>query len=65
MLEITQELLHRIAPLMDAGDTETAGKLLLTVDENSLRAILINVLHERGSQAADTLGMAYLKQCGA
>ena len=28
MLEITQEILAKVNPLLDAGDTESAGKLI-------------------------------------
>lgn len=60
MLEVTQEVLERIEPLLDAGDAERASKLLLAVDKTSLRALLIHVLHEYGSDTAATLGKAYL-----
>ena len=61
MLEITQEILENIAPLLDAGDTESAGKLLAGVDQTLLRAVLIHILREWGSQVADEVGVAYLR----
>lgn len=65
MLELTQEILERMDPLLDASDAETAAKLLLTVDRTSLCALMIHVLQERGVQAADALGTAYLRQRNA
>ena len=62
MLEVTQELLERIDPLLDAGDAESASKLLLHLDKISLRALFIHVLQERGNRVADALGSAYLRQ---
>jgi hypothetical protein len=61
MLEITQETLEKIEPLIDCGDTESAGKLLVEVDQTSLRAVLIHILRERGSEIADAVGAAYLR----
>ena len=65
MLEITQEILERVNPLLDAGDTESAGKLLVEVDQTSLRAALIHILRERGSEIADAVGAAYLRETEA
>ncbi len=60
MLEITQEILEKLDPLLDAGDPESAGKLLVAVDRTSLRAVLIHILRERGGDVADAVGVAYL-----
>ena len=62
MLEVTQEILEKIDPLLDGGDAESAGKLLVDVDPTSLRAVLIHILRERGGDVADAVGAAYLKQ---
>ncbi len=61
MLEHTQEILERIDPLIDVGDVESAGEILSQVDDTSLRAVLIHIIHERGSEVADTVGLAYLR----
>ena len=60
MLELTQETLWRVERLLDAGDTESAGKLLLKVDSVSLRAVILHILKDRGKAAADPVGAAYL-----
>jgi hypothetical protein len=65
MLEITQEILKKVDPLLDAGDTESAGKLLVDVDPTSLRALLIHILRERGTAIADAVGEAYLREHAA
>ena len=62
MLEITQEILMHVDPMLDAGDTESAGKLLVDVDSTSLRALLIHILRERGTAVADAVGEAYLRE---
>jgi len=62
MLEITQEMLAKIDPLLDSGDTESAGKLLIEVDQTSLRAVLIHILRKRGSEVADAVGSSYLRE---
>ena len=62
MLEITQEILEKVDPLLDAGDTESAGKLLVAVDMTSLRAVLIHILLERGNRVTDAVGEAYLRE---
>jgi hypothetical protein len=62
MLEITQEIVEQIEPLLDAGDAESAGKLLAEVDPISLRAVLIYILRERGGDVADAVGSAFLRQ---
>jgi len=62
MLEITQEILEEVDPLLDAGDTETVGKLLADVDLTSLRAVLIHIVRERGSAVAEAVGEAYLRE---
>jgi hypothetical protein len=62
MLEITQEILEKVEPLLDAGDTQSAAKMLLDVDQTSLRAVLIHILRERGSEVADSVGEAYLSE---
>lgn len=62
MLEITQDLLEKIGPLLDAGDADAAGKLLVDVDQTSLRAVLIHILREEGSEVADAVGAAYLRE---
>lgn len=62
MLEVTQEILEKIDPLLDAGDAESAGKLLVGVDQVSLRAVLIHILRERGSEVADLVGAVYLRE---
>ena len=65
MLEITQDIIGKINELLDSGDTESAGKLLVEVDQTSLRAALIHILRERGSEVADAVGAAYLRESEA
>ena len=60
MLEITQEILERVDPLLDAGDTDSAGRLLTVLDRISLRALLIHVLRERGMAVAEAVAATYL-----
>jgi len=60
MLEITQEILEQVDPLLDAGDAESAGKLLMVLDQTSLRALLIHVLRERGAAVAEAVAKTYL-----
>lgn len=62
VLEITQEILERITPLLDAGNAESAGKLLANVDQASLRAVLLHILREWGGEVADAVGVAYLHE---
>ena len=62
MLEITQEIVEKIAPLLDGGDTDSAGKLLAGVDQTLLRAVLIHILREWGGEVADAVGVAYLRE---
>lgn len=61
MLEITQEILEKIDPLLDAGDTDSAGKLLMPLDRTSLSALLIRVIQDRGTAVADKVGVAFLR----
>ncbi len=65
MLEITQETMEKVDPLLDAGDTESAAKLLQEVNMTSLRALLFHILRERGTAVADTVGKAYLREHAA
>ena len=65
MLEHTLEILWKADPLLDAGDAEAAGKLLVEVDLVSLRALLIHILRERGTRVADAVGEAYLREHAA
>jgi len=60
MLEITQDTLERVDPLLDAGDTESAGRLLTVLDRISLRALLIPVLREWGAAVAEAVAATYL-----
>ena len=62
MLEITQEILEKVDPLLDAGDTESAGKLLVVLDQTSLRALLIHVFRERGVAVAEAIAETYLSE---
>lgn len=62
MLEFTQEILVKIDPLLDTGDAQSVGKLLADIDQTSLRAVLIYILRERGSEVADAVGVAYLRE---
>ena len=62
MLEITQETLEKIDPLLDAGDTESAGRLLMGLDPTSLRALLIHLLNDRGTAVAEAVAATYLKE---
>ena len=62
MLEVTQELLEKVDPLLDADDSEAAGKLLVDADPTSLRALLIHILRDRGPVVADQVGEAYLRE---
>jgi hypothetical protein len=65
MLEITQEILDKVNPLLDAADVDSAAKVLADVDPTSLRALLIHILRERGSSVADAVGEAYLREHAA
>lgn len=65
MLEITQEILEKVDPLLDADEPEAAGKLLLEADPTSLRALLIHILRNRGTAVADAVGAAYLQESKA
>jgi len=65
MLEITQEILEKIDPLLDAGDTESVGKMLVDVGHTSLRAVLLHILRERGGDVADAVGAVYLREHAA
>jgi len=60
MLESTQEVLVELDRLLDDGDRESTGKLLVPLDRTSLRALLIHVLRERGAAVADAVAVAYL-----
>lgn len=62
MLEITQEILEEIDPLLDAGDAELAGRLLMVLDPTSLRALIIHVLRERGTTVAEAVAATYLNE---
>lgn len=62
MLEITQEILEEVDPLLDAGDTESAGRLLMVLDTTSLRALIIHVLRERGITVAEAVAATYLNR---
>lgn len=64
MLEITQQTLEKVAPLLDASDTESAGKLLLPLDRTSLCALLIHILREGGTAIAEAVALAYLRETG-
>jgi hypothetical protein len=61
MLENTQRILEKVDPLLDEGDTESAGKLLVPLDRTSLRASLTHVLRGRGKVVADAVATAYLR----
>ncbi len=62
MLEHTQEILEDLAPLLESGDTQAAGKLLTQVNRTSLRAVFIHLVKERGGDLADAVGRAYLHE---
>ena len=64
MLEITQQTLEKVDPLLDVNDTESAGKLLLQLDRTSLRALLIHIIRERGAPIAEAVAVAYLRETG-
>ncbi len=51
--------------MLDAGDTESAGKLLVDVDSTRLRALLIHILRDRGTAVADAVGETYLREHSA
>ena len=61
MLENTRKVLERVDALLDVGDTESAGKLLVPLDRTSRRALFIHVTRERGAAVADTVAAAYLR----
>jgi hypothetical protein len=61
MLENTLEVLEQLTPLLDDGDTESAGTLLIPLDRTSLRALLIHVARKRGAPVADAVAVAYLR----
>ena len=65
MLENTLETLAKVDPLLDAGDTESAGKLLLEVDQTSLCALIIHIIRERGVAVAEVVAAAYLRAAEA
>jgi hypothetical protein len=65
MLETTQEALEKIDPLLDAGDTESAARMLLGLDPTSLRALIIHVLNDRGSAIAERVAKTYLRENAA
>lgn len=62
MLEITQQVLEEVDPLLDAGDTASAGRLLVVLDATSLRALLFHVLRERGTTVAEAVAATYLNE---
>jgi hypothetical protein len=62
MLETTQKIIKEIDPLLDAGDLESPGKLLVDVGRTSLRAVLIHIQRERGGDVADAVGSAFLRE---
>jgi hypothetical protein len=62
MLEVTQEILEKVDPLLDAGDAVSAGSLLVEMDPISLRALIIHILRERGAAVAEAVGEAYLRK---
>ena len=62
MLETTQEALEKIDPLLDAGDTESAARMLMGLDPTSLLALLIHVLRDRGSAIAESIAATYLRE---
>jgi len=62
VLEATQEILEKVDPLLDADESEAAGKLLADADPTSLRALLFHILRERGTTVADAVGEAYLRE---
>lgn len=61
MLERTQKILEKVDPLLEDGDTESAGRLLLPLDRVSLRALLVNVTRKRGAAIADAVATSYLR----
>ena len=65
MLEITQEILEEVDPLLDAGDTASAGRLLMVLDATYLRALLFHVLRERGTTVAEAVAATYLNETAA
>lgn len=60
MLEITQEILEKVDPLLDVGDVQSAGEMLVGLDPTSLRALVIHVLRERGAAVAEAVAEIYL-----
>lgn len=62
MLESTQDILEAVDPLLDAGDTDSAGRLLMTLDSTSLRALLLHILKERGTAVAEAVGATYVRE---
>ena len=62
MLEITREVLGKVGPLLDVGDTESAGKLLTVLDRTSLGALLIHVSRERGATVAEAVAEICLRR---
>ena len=62
MLEITQETLEKIDPLLDAGDTESAARMLTGLGPTSLRALFIHVLRDRGTAVAEAVAATYLSE---
>ena len=62
MLEMTQEILEEVDPLLDAGDTVSAGRLLMVLDATSVRALLFLVLRQRGTAVAEAVAATYLSE---
>ena len=62
MLEMTQEILEEVDPLLDAGDSASAGRLLKVLDATSVRALLFLVLRERGTAVAEAVAATYLSE---
>ena len=61
MLENTREVVKQLDPLLDDGDMESAGELLIPLDTTSLCALLIHIVRKRGSPVADAVAHAYLR----
>lgn len=62
MLKVTQDILEKIALSLDAGDAESAGRLLVDVDQTMLRAVLLHIMRKWGGVVADAVGVAYLRE---
>jgi hypothetical protein len=56
ILEVTEEILEKVDPLLDAGETDLAGRLMIVLD----RILPIYFLRERGTAVAEAIAATCL-----